>query len=65
MSLEKRLGIILMQLAVFNFWVKCDDQIVNGMSEIKKSLNDLREAIENNCQSSNNILCAITKVHVS
>ena len=54
MSFEKRLGIpILLQLALFNFKVRSDDQIINGMSEIKKSLDDLREAIENNCQSSN------------
>ena len=54
MSFEKRLGIpILLQLVLFNFQVRSDDQIINGMSEIKKSLDDLREAIENKCQSSN------------
>ena len=54
MSFEKRLGIpILLQLALFNFKVRSDDQIINGMSEIKKSLDDLREAFENKCQSSN------------
>ena len=54
MSFKNRLGIpILLQLALFNFLVRSDDQIINGMSEIKKSLDDLREAIENKCQSSN------------